>query len=165
MSFFVRPLRRCQFSKVLSLVALAAFILGGTPRIGCICSDGHYELFCQRRAAAAGAAQTCSCCTAAKASSPSHSCCAKRPATANENLSSSGSIGFPCCCHPVLSVPSVAAKAPQKDLGRRDLSAMPYGWAETRSMPWDAAATRESRLDRLIRPPIDLVIVLERLTI
>jgi hypothetical protein len=65
----------------------------------------------------------------------------------------------------VLSVPSVAAKAPQKDLGRRDLSAMPYGWAETRSMPWDAAATRESRLDRLIRPPIDLVIVLERLTI
>lgn len=160
------PFRHLRHSKLIALAALAAFILGAMPRAGCICADGHYELFCQRRAAGANGAGCCSCYNSAKACCTDRSCCGqKEEASGDDQFPAGGVVSAQPCCHLVMNVPSVAMKELEKENGRRDPSPMGLATAEACFVPALPEAIQRAHLDQPIQPPIDLVIALKRLTI
>src|SRR5688572_24761996 len=116
--------RRLVRSKLLASLVLIAFMLGAFPRTGCICADGHYELFC-RRHVVAGETANCSCCHAKSRCCQTSSCCteASNPAS-GERLPRLTAISAQGCCHPVLSAPSAALKESEKEPATRISSAI-----------------------------------------
>ena len=164
--FFHRfSFRRLHSSKLLASIVLVAFTLGAFPRTGCICADGHYEFLC-RRHVIAGETANCSCCHAKKHCCQSNSCCdhASEPGS-GERHPSPAAISAPACCHPVVSVPSVAVKESEKEPAKRTLSAVEFVAHNCLLMPVGEEAKRDRCLHPPDRPITDLVIALQRLTI
>ena len=164
--FFHRfSFRRLHRSKLLVSMVLVVFAVGAIPRTGCICADGHYEFFC-RRHVIAGETASCSCCHAKRRCCQTNSCCnhSSQPAS-GERLPSPAAIGAQGCCHPVMSVPSVAPKESEKEPARRTLSAIDLVADHCLLTP----VVKEAKRDGCLRPPdrpiTDLVIALHRLTI
>lgn len=158
MSFVTWNLRRLSRSKLLASLLLVAFAFNAGPRVGCVCADGHYELFCRRHEVGKGPTN-CSCCQ------PRQSGCAGSVRCSQETDHDQGVesvVRSPDCCRPVVTVPSAAAKASQNESGRPDAEQLkPNGKV--------LATGREAFEQRVIQcagpPPIDLVIALQRITI
>src|SRR6187549_3556660 len=85
--------------KIVTLVLLAAFMVGTFPHPACICADGHREPFCRAalcrllgREIKSAASHACSCCKDAHASEKS-SCC---------GVTTSASPSLQYCSGPIL---------------------------------------------------------------
>ncbi len=140
-------------------LSLVAFLLGGTPRVGCVCADGQFRFFCTQSTST----PRCSCCGGA-GKSPGRSCCASRhqPASGGQR---DATIQAPQCCHPAIAAISVVEKNKESESSRPGASTHEWFAAEAlAALACPPAATCQSP-DWIRQPPADLVISLQRLTI
>lgn len=162
-------------SKALVLALVAVMMMGAGPRLGCICSDGHYEPFCWAMATGAdeqGNEATrparCSCCAAAEMCSGTKSCCQSKQESSppcSGNGDGLAAVQKSCCCHPFVFVAAVFLK--QRDSQVAAVKPVdPLAIVCDRIAPvvqdWDLVAIGWWRHSL---PPPDLVIRLHRLTI
>ena len=159
-------------------------VLSGQPVYGCICADGHYELFCQAgrcpgkaKAAAANPGSTaaccgCSCCADAGPKDASHACCKARVAGLaraacghQSGNSSAQHVGNKGCCTPVVQQATVATvvAAPQA-LDDHWLPAL-YVTTLDVNVFESAAHAHGAFPPDFGSPPRDLVVTLQRLVI
>ena len=157
-------------SKALALALVAVMVMGAGPRVGCICSDGHYEPFCWSMATGAderGNESTrptrCSCCAAAESCSGTKSCCQSKQSSGKSD--GRAAVQKPCCCNPVLIGAAVYLKQRDSQVAAAK-PANPLPLVCDRIAPvvqdWDLDAIGRQRHSL---PPPDLVIRLHRLTI
>lgn len=162
----VLQFRHLRHSKVLALVTLVAFTLGAAPRVGCICADGSYKLFCQRRDSTTGSGGSCSCCkTEQGCCQASTRCSDNERGDGGRHLPKGGGVAAQRCCHPVLNVPAAAVKEVGKEQVHRDLSVGDLVMMAASPMPATPATIQGGRCGYSASPHVDLVIALQRLTI
>lgn len=170
----MNKLMHAHRERILSLVLLPAFILGTLPHTACICADGHRESSCKVaacRSLASGprASSCCGCdCCKPRESQDGRLCCQAKQhcqsvAPGQQPLSgliASGST----CCHPITEAPAPATSFAKADVGSKQKQA-----AVAEITPALTLAGKTCLAFDLVDfsgpPPLDLVIVLQRLTI
>lgn len=144
--------------RAITWLTLAAFLLGGTPRVGCICANGQFTFFC----AHSSGTGSCSCCGGA-GKSPARSCCASKQQPASRDQRDA-TIQAPECCHSAIAAISVAVKTETES---SHPAVSPHEWFAAQAhvaLACPPAATHQApEWNR--QPPDDLVIRLQRLTI
>ena len=155
---------------------LPATVLSGLPAFGCICADGHYELFCQAGHCASEAEQQgsgCTCCASSAAQADGHKCCQRKTACCrgtrsqdkNRTHSSGSQVGDKGGCTPVIreaAATTLMAIAPTADDHH-----LPADWIVSSvqvRVPLELNYAVHLQLDTG-PPPDDLVVTLARLII
>lgn len=166
---FVWPHRE----RLLALVMLPAFFLASLPHTACICADGHREPFCQASACHArnsGSSATaccgCSCCQVRGAAQP-RSCCLQKSSepTGNKAAPAHGlRAKTGPCCQPFVAAPAPAIKSSKAEQPSREAF---VATAELLHLPLyiPMGCPAIELLHSSAPPPLDAVIVFQRLTI
>jgi hypothetical protein len=165
----LRRLRKLSFVHgkwLVSLVLLPAFVLGTLPQIACICSATDGELTCPTKPRGVGevrcsALPGSSCCQRSAARNEP-SCCQPKQAGQLPSPQPLASCGG--CCYQVIAPPTPAAIHEKPGA----LKSQAIGFVIAELPPPSLLAVAQARLlpgARHAPPPLDLVIVLRRLTI
>ena len=169
----LKTLMHFQGERILALVLVPAFILGTLPQTACICADGHRKPFC--KAAGSGllpggsstnACTGCSCCQG-RGTHVVRSCCR---AVHGQPVSSvpgpmSGVAAIPgSCCHLLVEAPVPATTAAKVS------GAAQHDWMVAVQLSQPLITVGKIRpafelSDVTGPPPLDAVIVFQRLTI
>lgn len=153
--------------RLVALVMLPAFLLGTLPQTVCICAAGEGPSACptnccgERDARCAPVASGGHCCSP-KAGSAEPSCC--RPQQLAENAAHDSEQTCGACCHQILAPPSPAIG------GNESSTKSGQAWGlviDVWPLPFTPAAAQKfsARNSASVLPPLDLVILLRRLTI
>jgi len=165
----MKKLVRAHRERMLSLVLLPAFFLATLPRQACICPDGHRERTCNALACGLGGA-SCSCgCTCCKSSGPTQqrSCCQamhRHAAPPGQQPVSGLTAAKGSCCQPIMEAPAPVVSANKGALAKQIESAV----AMDVVLPLFVAPSVRPGFtwtDAPDTPPLDVVIVFQRLTI
>lgn len=153
-----------------------AAVLSGLPAFGCICADGHYELFCQ-----AGHCSNeeehqgsgCTCCTSVEAQANEHKCCQRKTACCRgteskckDQLSSSSlRVGDKGGCTPAIR--EAAATTLTAVVPALDDHHLPVAWTARSVQVWAPVKLSYAAHLQLDTgpPPDDLIVTLARLVI
>ena len=166
---FVWPHRE----RLLALVMLPAFFLASLPHTACICADGHREQFCRAgachaRSSGSNATACCGCsCCQVRDSAQGRSCCRQNAHNSSGNTPVPGhglNAKTGPCCKPFVEAPAPAIKSNKVE----QLSAKAIVAAvEPLNLPFYIASDRPSveLYHSSTPPPLDAVIVFQRLTI
>ena len=168
-----KKLVRIHRERLLSLVLLPAFFLGTFPHTACICADGHREEFCQATTchfrgqhSATNSCSGCSCCRDHSKGEPRSCCQAKhgRCAPSNREPAAGLMAKTGSCCHPFVEAPNPVVVAAKSDLTAKSISAFQIVAVPVLWLAQDVRPTFE-RVQDSTPPPLDAVIVFQRLTI
>lgn len=115
-TIFMKYLRH-NFRAILVWGLIPWTLIATRPVAGCVCSDGHFEPFCNGKSccsekikgANAGVSTARSCCRRSKQVVNSKRKCCQRRANTTE-LPACSEVSDGNCCHPVGNVPLVIAK-------------------------------------------------------
>ena len=157
--------------RLLSLALVPAFLLGTLPHAACICSDGHRQencpaLACRSLSQETGATASSDCCCQVKSAHQARSCCAVKKHDAARVGSSvpAGTIAKgSTCCQRIVEAPAPASAVKHDQIAKR----IAFDLVADVALPAIFSPQSRPALVRFDAPntPLDLVIILQRLTI
>jgi hypothetical protein len=160
--------------RILSLVLLPAFFLATLPQTACICADGHRESFCKAAGLALlpGGSSPSACsgrsCCQEHGKHIVRSCCAPQhshPTFSQRRPISGVATAHGSCCHLLIEAP-----APATTMAAKVSVSVPQDWVAIVQLapPLNSAGKIRAACelsDFTGPPPVDAVIVFQRLTI